>query len=420
MIRGDRADRGPGEDSAAPLRCPRSRRRPWPRAGERLRLTALYAGLILLAGGGLIALVYILLRDSLYGSISDVVRQAPLSQKHDSATDPNSLACGITRRLDESGSDFAADLEQTALGRVLTVCLIALAVFAVLSVVLAWWMAGRVLRPVGVITEKARHLSEATLHERITLDAPPGELKRLADTFDEMLGRMEQLVGAQRRFAANAAHELRTPLALQRAAAEIGLAGEPDQEQVAYIRTELIGVAEHSQRLIDGLLLLATTERGLERREPVPIDELAATVKVTLAPDATESNVTLDLDAQPLEVEGDPVLLQRLIHNLVGNAICYNHPGGHVTLRTGPEGLSVSNTGPVIPAETVPLLFEPFHRLAERRQAPGEGVGLGLSIVAAIARVHAAKVRAEANPDGGLTVRVTFDKEFQRPTTGGR
>ncbi|MFE0104575.1 sensor histidine kinase [Streptomyces sp. NPDC059009] len=410
MTRAGRAEPGPGKDGTALLHPPRPRRLPWPRAGERLRLTALYAGLILLAGGGLIALVYLLLRDSLYGSISDVVRRAPVSHDQAVTTDPV-VGCAVTPRRDSSDATFTADLEQTALSRVLTVCLIALAVFAVLSIVLAWWMAGRVLRPVGVITDKARHLSEATLHERIALDAPPGELKRLADTFDDMLGRMEQLVGAQRRFAANAAHELRTPLALQRAAAEIGLAGEPDQEQVAYIRSELIGISEHSQRLIEGLLLLATTERGLERREPVPIDELAATVKATLAPDAASGDVTLDLDAGPLEVEGDPVLLHRLIHNLLGNAVRYNHPGGHVTVRTGPEGLLVSNTGPVVPAETVPHLFEPFHRLAERRQAPGEGVGLGLSIVAAIARAHGARVRAEPNPGGGLTVRVSFDKD---------
>lgn len=255
-------------------------------------------------------------------------------------------------------------------------------------------------------------LSGENLHERIALDAPPGELKQLADTFDEMLGRIEQLVGAQQRFAANAAHELRTPLAVQRAAAEIGLAGAPDAEQVTKIRTKLISVADDSEHLIEGLLLLATSEQGLERREPIALDVLADAVAEGLAGRAAEREVTLSVHAEPLTVHGDGVLLDRLVHNLVANAVSHNVKGGRVDLRTGPEGIEVTNTGPGVPPETVPHLFEPFRRLRERTHARGEGAGLGLSIVASIARAHGAEVSAEANEDGGgLTVRVQFPPE---------
>ncbi|MFG2501778.1 sensor histidine kinase [Streptomyces sp. NPDC048441] len=393
-------------------------------SSERARLTTLYGGMLVLAGALLTGLVYFLVRQGLYSSISTAVTTAvpakPLSPPWRMPTPAASASAaspmptfGVTSDDVTQGlavtkiSDVA---EQAALSRLLTVSVIVLFVYAALSIFLAWWMAGRVLHPVAVITGTARRLSGENLHERIALDAPPGELKQLADTFDEMLGRIEQLVGAQQRFAANAAHELRTPLAVQRAAAEIGLDGEPDARQVARIRKKLIAVADDSEQLIEGLLLLATSEHGLERREPIALDVVADAVAEGLAGRAAERDVTLTVRAEPLTVYGDGVLLDRLLHNLVANAVHYNvKEGGRVELRTGPEGVEVTNTGPAVPPDTVPHLFEPFRRLRERTHARGEGAGLGLSIVAAIARAHGAEVSAEANGDGGgLTVRVRF------------
>ncbi|MEU3738402.1 ATP-binding protein [Streptomyces sp. NPDC032198] len=392
-------------------------------SSERGRLTALYGGMLLLAGALLTGLVYFLVRQGLYSSISSAVTTAVpasrlgppwrISVQADTTSVPRAVPSGtalpteVTQGLAVTKiSDVA---EQAALSRLLTVSVVVLFVYAALSIVLAWWMAGRVLHPVSVITGTARRLSGENLHERIALDAPPGELKQLADTFDEMLGRIEQLVSAQQRFAANAAHELRTPLAVQRAAAEIGLAGEPDAEQVARIRTKLISVAEDSEHLIEGLLLLATTERGLERREPVAVDVIADAVAEGLADEAARLDVTLSLHAEPLTVHGDGVLVDRLVHNLVANAVHYNVKGGRVEVRTGPDGVEVTNTGPAVPPETVPRLFEPFRRVGERTHARGEGAGLGLSIVAAIARAHGARATAWANGEGGgLTVRVRF------------
>ncbi|WAL96177.1 sensor histidine kinase [Streptomyces sp. Je 1-369] len=392
-------------------------------SSERARLTALYGGLLVLAGALLTGLVYLLVQQGLYTSISSAVTTAvprdPLPPWRHASPMPVASAVpaqrlqGTTLDVDKSGlavtriSDLAGE---AALSRLLTVSVIVFTVYAVLSIALAWWMAGRVLRPVAVITNIARRLSGANLHERIALDAPPGELKHLADTFDEMLDRIERLVGAQQRFAANAAHELRTPLAVQRAAAEIGLAGDPDPERVARIRTKLISVADDSEHLIEGLLLLADSEQGLERREPVAVDVLAHAVADGLAEEAVRRGVTVSVRAAPLTVTGDGVLLDRLVHNLVANAVRYNTPEGRVSVVVGEDGtLEVANTGPAVPQDTVPHLFEPFRRLHERTHARGEGAGLGLSIVAAIARAHEAEVTAEANgAGGGLTVRVVF------------
>ncbi|WNF28769.1 ATP-binding protein [Streptomyces sp. C11-1] len=383
---------------------------------ERTRLTALYGGLLMLAGVLLMGLVYLLVSEGLYASIVTAVAPAvPASQLDAASAATPTLPSGDwarTTRLEPGQIAVAQKLStaagDAALNQLLTVSAVSLAGYSALSVALAWWMAGRVLRPVGVITARARRLSGSNLHERIALKAPRGELKELADTFDGMLDRIEELVAARQRFAANAAHELRTPLAVQRAAAEIGLADDPPPEKVAWIRDKLIDTADDSEQLIEGLLLLAVSDEGLRRRERVDLGTATSTVTEALAAEAKERSVTVEVEARPVSVEGDPVLLDHLVHNLVANALRHNHPGGSVRVRVGPGGLEVANTGPAVDPATVPLLFEPFRRARARRHAPGEGAGLGLSIVASVARAHGGAVSATANPGGGLTARVTF------------
>ncbi|MFJ8771132.1 sensor histidine kinase [Streptomyces microflavus] len=381
---------------------------------ERTRLTALYGGLLVLAGVLLMGLVYVLVSEGLYSSVmTAVVPTVPAAELGESAAPALPSSSWAQTTVIQPGQYAVARKVSTAAGdaalnQLLTVSGISLAVYSALSVALAWWMAGRVLRPVGVITARARRLSGSNLHERIALQAPPGELKELADTFDGMLDRIEQLVAARQRFAANAAHELRTPLAVQRAAAEIGLADDPTPEKVAWIRDKLIDTADNSEQLIEGLLLLAVSDEGLRRRERVDLDATTATVTEALAAEAEERAVTVDVEARPVSVQGDPVLLDHLVHNLVANALRHNHPGGTVRVRVGPAGLEVANTGPVVDPAAVPLLFEPFRRAQARRHAPGEGAGLGLSIVASVTRAHGGDVGATANPGGGLTARVTL------------
>lgn len=382
-----------------------------PRLGERARLTALYGGLLVLCGILLTALVYVLVREGLYTTIDHAITKGVPATSRDASTPPiptpsaSSLISG--RDYVVARNPAASSAEDAALSRLLLVSLSVLAAYALASVALAWWMAGRVLRPLGAITATARRLSAGNLHERIDLTAPPGELKDLADTFDTMLDRIEHMMGAQRRFAANAAHELRTPVTVQRIAAEVGLADDPDPERIAHIRDKLIRTADNSERLIDGLLLLAAGDRGLQRHDPVDLATTATTVAASLTAEAEHAQVTIEVSAQPLTTQGDPVLLEHLVRNLIANAIHYNHPGGHVHVHVAADRIEVTNTGPVIDPETVPRLFEPFHREQERRHAPGEGAGLGLAIVASIARAHHTDIEATANPDGGLTIRVT-------------
>ncbi|MFJ1710945.1 sensor histidine kinase [Streptomyces sp. NPDC088175] len=388
-------------------------------SSERARLTALYGGLLVLAGALLVGLVYLLVSEGLYASVLTAVAPAVPSGATDVAIRSGTVAPALPSSdwaqttIMQPGQYAVARKVSTAAGdaalsQLLTVSGVSLAVYSALSVALAWWMAGRVLRPVGVITARARRLSGSNLHERLALKAPPGELKELADTFDGMLDRIEELVAARQRFAANAAHELRTPLAVQRAAAEIGLADDPPPEKVAWIRDKLIDTATDSEQLIEGLLLLAVSDEGLRRRERVGLDATAATVTEALEPEAKNRSIAVETEARPLSVEGDPVLLDHLVRNLVANALRHNHPGGTVRVRVGPDGLEVANTGPVVDPATVPLLFEPFRRARARRHAPGEGAGLGLSIVASIARAHGGEASATANPGGGLTVRVVL------------
>ncbi|MFJ2432293.1 sensor histidine kinase [Streptomyces anulatus] len=400
---------------------------------ERTRLAALYGGLLVMAGVLLLAIVYLLVSEGVYAGIVTAVAPAVPAARLDAATAAPALPTTDWARTAvlEPGQVAVAQKVGTvagdaALSQLLTVSGVSLAVYSALSVALAWWMAGRVLRPVGVITARARRLSGSNLHERLALKAPPGELKELADTFDGMLDRIQELVAARQRFAANAAHELRTPLAVQRAAAEIGLADDPPPEKVAWIRDKLIDSAASSERLIEGLLLLAVSDEGLRRRERVALDETTTAVADALAAEAEERSITVEVTARPVTVEGDAVLLDHLVHNLVANALRHNHPGGTVRVRVGPEGLEVANTGPVVDPATVPLLFEPFRRARARRHAPGEGAGLGLSIVASVARAHGGVAGASANPGGGLTARVTLPADPPRtrppgpPVSGGR
>ncbi|MEU9229943.1 ATP-binding protein [Streptomyces massasporeus] len=394
-------------------------------AGERARLTALCCTMLLVVGAGLIALVYVFANHNLYDSIQKVAR-IPLSEVparsgqgavQGGGAAPVSpltpIEPGVAGRATDAGvldeaerNRFVASLRSAAARELATAALLGLAALTAVSVPVAWWTAGRVLRPVRHLTETARRLTGTTLHERIALRGPPGELKVLADTFDEMLDRLENQVKAQQRFAANAAHELRTPIALQRTAAEVGLAGSPAPERVAAIRARLVETSERQEQLIEGLLLLAASEQELQRREEVDLREVTGLALLALTPEAGRREVSVRTELRSLPAVGDPVLLERLAQNLVGNAIRHNHPGGEVRVRTDARGLEVSNTGPVIPEGSVDLLFEPFRRLHERRHAPGDGAGLGLSIVAAIARAHGYAIEARANPGGGLTMRV--------------
>ncbi|MFB7605914.1 sensor histidine kinase [Streptomyces gardneri] len=287
---------------------------------------------------------------------------------------------------------------------------LALLATACCAVVVGWWTAGRVLRPVHEMTARARGLSERAPHVggapdgvwgRIAVSGPDDELKELGDTFDALLGRLEAAFDSQRRFIANASHELRTPLATQRVAIQVGLDDDCD------VRDVLLDANRRSERLIDGLLLLARSERGLSEREDVPLGEV---VEEECGDVGGEVDVVVGVVAGGGVVRGSRVLLAQLVRNLVANAVAYNVPGGKVDVRVDGGVLTVTNTGPVVPAQDVDGLFEPFRR-GEGRDRTGPGAGLGLSLVRSIAAAHGGTVRAvarDAAEGGGLVVTVTL------------
>ena len=385
-----------------------------------MRLTALYAGLFIVTVTGLLIVVNVLLKRVLVDKLAvgltrPVMEVGPLPQDAGPLSRTGPMSGGgksfdprlHQMKLNEAqAQEKAQDVGQSVLAYQWTVTWIAVVVLAVIAVAAAWWLAGRVLRPLKVITATARRLSLSNLDERIDLAGPLDELKELADTFDAMLERLERAAAGQRQFVANASHELRTPLAIQRAAIEIGLE-HPSLDRIPETREQLLQANLRTEKLIEGLLMLAQGERGLDHREPVELDRIVAEITDHHRDLAAAGGVALEMELAPVTVSADPVLLARLVGNLVHNAIKHNHCGGRVLIRTSPVvGLLVRNTGPEVPADRVPELFEPFRRLHPPRTGTSGGVGLGLSIVAAIADAHDAKVSAAPNTGGGLTIYV--------------
>jgi len=299
---------------------------------------------------------------------------------------PSPLAVAPASLLVE---EHSADLRQ-----LLAVSWLALAVTTVASALLGWFAAGRVLRPLRTITTTARTISAGNLHERLALSGPDDEFKRLGDTLDDLLGRLEASFEAQRRFVANASHEFRTPLTLERTLLQVALA-DPNATVQSLRSTceELLASGREHERLLEALLTLASSERGLDHREPLDLSLLTAEIVEVPRPEIEDLGLRVETTLAPALISGDPALIERLVANLIDNAIRYNDVGGSVNVRAGVHDgravLSVANTGPVVPLDEIDRLFEPFQRLGANRTATGDGgQGLGLSIVRAITVAH--------------------------------
>lgn len=382
-------------------------RRWWP-STIRVRLTLLCAGAFFLAGATLVALMYLYL-----GQILD----------HQPADDLQHLAPEVQDAL-------SAQLERgrdDTLNTMLTASLIGLVVIGVVAGGFGWLVAGQALHPLQQITATARRVADRSLHERIALDGPQDEVKNLADTFDAMLERLDRSFDSQRRFVANASHELRTPLTINRTLIEVALDNPDATESLRQLGATLLAVNQRHERLIDGLLTLASSEQHIADPTPVDLADIARHVIAESQGAAQKAAVTTRTDLQPSLVAGDPLLLERLTQNLVDNAIRYNLPEhGWITVTTGVvDGnahLSVENSGPPVPPYEVTGLFEPFRRLPtseriadSKMTAASRGAGLGLSIVRSVARAHRGDVHASPRDDGGLTVRVQLPIASERP-----
>jgi signal transduction histidine kinase len=307
------------------------------------------------------------------------------------------------------GQQHSADVQ-----RLLAISWVVLALTAVASAALVWFASGRVLRPLRLMTATARTISAGNLGDRLAVVGPNDEFKRLGDTLDELLARLQSAFEAQRRFVAHASHELRTPLTLERTLLQVALA-DPDVSAATLKATceELLAAGREQEQLLESLLTLASSERGLDHRIPFDLAALAERALGRARSEMARRELTVTTNLAVAPAAGDPALAERLATNLVDNAIRYNAAGGRILMSTGSHGghavLSVTNTGPVVSPHEIERLFEPFQRLDPGRTAAPDGHhGLGLSIVRAIAVAHNGDVAARALPSGGLTVTVTL------------
>ncbi len=326
-----------------------------------------------------------------------------------------SLVAGCEQAEVAYSAGTAAGLQaqrQRALADLLTFSLAGLAILTVASGGLGWLMSGRVLRPVRVITETARRASEQHLGERLALTGARDELKELADTFDDMLERLDAAFATQRRFVADASHELRTPLTVMRTAIDVTLAKpSPTARQLTDMAARLRLSIDRAETMIEALLTLAISDQGKRSTEFTDLATCAEDAIDAAAAEIKRMDLHVDRNLDPAETTGDPQLLERMITNLVNNAVRHNKPGGWIRLRTGTSNTAVyfqiANSGPFIPDHAVPSLFEPFRRM-EARTGVRDGVGLGLSIARAVVTAHRATVAARSQPAGGLDISVVI------------
>lgn len=386
----------------------------------RARLTLVYSVLFLIAGGVVLGATYLLvsqqLPDNAQSSFKSSTTGSPPGAGGLAGDATPGGTAGGAPPPDQRFTHSTDGTREGALNALLTQGGIALAAVGIAATLLGWLIAGRLLQPLHRMTETARRIAEApaadrNLHERIDLAGPEDELKRLADTFDLMLERLDHSFDGQRRFIANASHELRTPLALNQALLEVVVFRRTASEEVRQLGETLLEINNRHERLIDGLLLLARSEHEVLESAFVDLADVVNHV-AELAP---QGAVTIRTETAEAPTTGNPVLLERLVQNLVENGMRHNTPEGGwvcVTSRTDADGsaiVEVTNTGPAVPKYEVPSLFEPFRRLgAERLATRAPGAGLGLSIVRAVARAHGGGVHAEPREGGGLTVTVTL------------
>jgi signal transduction histidine kinase len=389
-------------------------RRLWPRR-MRTRLAVFYAVLFLLAGTVLLALTYTLAAAVLLPGparppkLATPQERALLGLCKPPPTSPSLLAqCNHLIDIVGAGPKARGD----ALAALRIASAIGLGILAIAAAGLGWLASGRSLRPVRSITEAARRASELRLGQRLALSGPDDEFKQLADTFDVMLERLDTAFTSQKRFVANAAHELRTPLTAMRTAIEVTLS-KPTRtpEQLEAMAARVKRSVEQAEATVEALLTLATSELGPRTQEPIDLATAAEDALDATRTAITQRHIKVQAALEPAPTRGDRVLLERMIANLVENAVRHNNPGGWIAIRTIQQAdgtvFEIANTGPSIPAEQIPTLFEPFAR-AKQRVNHSDGVGLGLSIANAIARAHDATITARPRPGGGLELSVTI------------
>ena len=396
-------------------------RRIFARRSVRARIALACAGLFLIIAAAFVAALYTVVDRSFGPTPSHSYVPAGLARTCQTAEANGTLKLDPALAAQCQYFLGAANQRTTDLHELLTWSLGGLAVATFVAGILGWAIGRRILLPLHKVTAAARRASQERLDERISLDGPNDELKQLADTFDDMLNRLDLALASQRRFVANASHELRTPLTSMRTLIDVAMA-KPTRtaEQLELLVGRVREAVDQSEALIDGLLTLARSDQGLTTHELVDLEAAAQDAIDQVATAATKSNIVIHADLSPGPAPGDRVLLERLAANLLDNAVRYNLTGGSVRVVTGTNNdasyITITNTGPLIPEEAVASLFEPFTRL-DGRASNGQGVGLGLSIVTSIVNAHHGDLLAEALPHGGMNVSIRLPKATVKPVT---
>jgi signal transduction histidine kinase len=398
------------------------RRMRHPRTTVRGRLALLYGALFLASGAALLAITYVLVDHTIplkKPRPSNLLQKAKLLYRNERKIGPGRVSLSpsqlkaLTGRIKAAEGSLVLTQRTVDLHSLFLGSCIALGVMTVVSVLLGWFVAGRILRPLRTITNTARHISEESLDQRLALEGPPDELNDLGGVIDGLLERLQAAFEAQRHFVANAAHELRAPLTLERAMLQVTLA-DPGLtlDELRAACEDVIDNGRRQEQLIEALLTLARSQRGLDRKEALDLAVVAGDIAQSRKQQAIAAGLHLDLALRPALVLGDPQLIERLIANLLDNALHYNHSGGSVHVATDDNAigarLTVANTGPAVPEDQIPRLLDPFQRIAPSRTGQDEGSGLGLSIVQAIAKAHRARLTVNAGRRGGLTVEIRF------------
>lgn len=386
------------------------------RASVRVRLTLGYAATFFVVSSVLIGATYVLVRNQL---LTEYRRLNVFDLKGGLRLPPEKIvdfrADGTPITMEELRTRITEQQElalQTTTTHLLAISVTVALVGGLLALLVCWLLAGRAIRPLAMINAAAESIAGSSLDRRIRMSGPPDELKRLADTFDAMLERLDRSFDGQRRFVGNASHELRTPLAVTRTLVQVAMDRPGASTDLRELGTKLLDINTEQARLTDALLTLARSEQALTAVVPVDLGSVVLSVLTRMRDAVEASGVSLRPNVRTAVVPGDAVLLAQLVQNLVSNAIGYNHRDGSVVVSVLAAGgqcrLIVENTGPVVSSADAGELFEPFHRTGTPRVNGQAGVGLGLSIVRSIAHAHSGQATAAPRPTGGLTVTVTL------------
>lgn len=402
----------------------------FPRRTVRLRLTLLYGGMFVASGAVLLAVTNLLVRRATNFVFVQSSDGSGTTGIITGSTGAGAIPAPPPQGVGNPGFSSQHEAQQVltqvsqrhsvAMHTLLVQSLVTLAIMSLISIWLGWLVAGRALRPLRLMTATAREISSSNLHERLALSGPDDELKELGDTFDALIARLERSFESQRQFVANASHELRTPLTLQHALLEAALL-DPNATLQGWRSTgeRALAASQEQERLIAALLTLARGDRGLSRREPFDLSVVTALVLSGRQADFDERGLRLAANLEVAPSMGDPMLAERLVANLIDNALRHNVADGRADVvtdvRNGHAVFSVRNSGPLVQASEVDRLFEPFQRADGERTSHDRGLGLGLSIVQAIATAHGATITAQPLPAGGLSVVVRFPLAATRP-----